>query len=79
MTRILVVDNFDSFVYTLAGYLSELGADVEILALDAGRHQPPVIGGKNATSRTPDRGAAKSAISWSTATRTARMSAKASA
>lgn len=28
--RILVVDNFDSFVYTLAGYLTELGADVSV-------------------------------------------------
>lgn len=28
--RVLVVDNFDSFVYTLAGYLSELGADVTV-------------------------------------------------
>ncbi|WP_072314725.1 anthranilate synthase component II [Agrococcus sp. Marseille-P2731] len=30
MTRILVVDNFDSFVYTLAGYLEELGAEVVV-------------------------------------------------
>ena len=28
--RVLVVDNFDSFVYTLAGYLAELGADVTV-------------------------------------------------
>lgn len=28
--RVLVVDNFDSFVYTLAGYLTELGADVTV-------------------------------------------------
>ncbi|HIY66325.1 MAG TPA: gamma-glutamyl-gamma-aminobutyrate hydrolase family protein [Candidatus Agrococcus pullicola] len=28
--RVLVVDNFDSFVFTLAGYLSELGADVTV-------------------------------------------------
>lgn len=34
MTRILVVDNFDSFVYTLAGYLSELGADVHVVRND---------------------------------------------
>lgn len=31
MTKVLVVDNFDSFVYTLAGYLVELGADVEVI------------------------------------------------
>jgi len=34
MTRILVVDNFDSFVYTLAGYLQELGAEVEVVRND---------------------------------------------
>ena len=34
MTRVLVVDNFDSFVYTLAGYLSELGADVHVVRND---------------------------------------------
>lgn len=28
--RVLVVDNFDSFVYTLAGYLTEIGADVTV-------------------------------------------------
>lgn len=28
--RVLVVDNFDSFVFTLAGYLTELGADVTV-------------------------------------------------
>ena len=26
MTRILVIDNYDSFVYTLNGYLLQLGA-----------------------------------------------------
>ena len=32
----------------------DLGADVEVLALDADGHaQPPVIGGKNAISRAP--------------------------
>ncbi|MGO1774662.1 MAG: anthranilate synthase component II [Agrococcus casei] len=30
MVRVLVVDNFDSFVYTLAGYLTELGADITV-------------------------------------------------
>ena len=32
--RVLVVDNFDSFVYTLAGYLTELGADVTVMRND---------------------------------------------
>ncbi|WP_022887548.1 anthranilate synthase component II [Glaciibacter superstes] len=35
MTRILVIDNYDSFVYTLNGYLQELGADTEVLRNDA--------------------------------------------
>lgn len=35
MTRILVVDNHDSFVYTLVGYLQQLGADVTLVEADA--------------------------------------------
>jgi len=35
MTRILVIDNYDSFVYTLNGYLMELGAETEVLRNDA--------------------------------------------
>ncbi|MDQ1295276.1 MAG: para-aminobenzoate synthetase component [Actinomycetota bacterium] len=34
-TRILVVDNYDSFVWTIAGYLCQLGADCEVLRNDA--------------------------------------------
>lgn len=34
MTKILVVDNHDSFVYTLVGYLRQLGADVTMLEAD---------------------------------------------
>jgi para-aminobenzoate synthetase component 2 len=30
MTRILVVDNYDSFVYNLVQYLAQLGAEVEV-------------------------------------------------
>ncbi|WP_065572004.1 anthranilate synthase component II [Microbacterium oleivorans] len=33
--RILVVDNHDSFVHTLIGYLVELGADVDVVEADA--------------------------------------------
>jgi para-aminobenzoate synthetase component II len=29
-TRILVVDNYDSFVYTIVGYLAQLGAECEV-------------------------------------------------
>lgn len=35
MTRILVVDNYDSFVYTLNGYLLELGAETDVVRNDA--------------------------------------------
>ncbi|MGJ8721016.1 MAG: anthranilate synthase component II [Salinibacterium amurskyense] len=35
MTRILVVDNYDSFVYTLNGYLLELGATTDVVRNDA--------------------------------------------
>ena len=35
MTRILVVDNYDSFVYNLVQYLSQLGADVVVHRNDA--------------------------------------------
>src|SRR5918911_3363987 len=34
-TRILVVDNYDSFVYTIAGYLAQLGADCDVRRNDA--------------------------------------------
>jgi len=30
MTRILLIDNYDSFVYNIAQYLGELGADVNV-------------------------------------------------
>ncbi len=35
MTRVLVVDNHDSFVHTLVGYLRELGADTSLVESDA--------------------------------------------
>jgi para-aminobenzoate synthetase component II len=35
MTRILVIDNYDSFVYTLNGYLLELGAETDVVRNDA--------------------------------------------
>ncbi len=34
MTRILVIDNYDSFVYTLNGYLQELGAETDVVRND---------------------------------------------
>ncbi|MFT4235771.1 MAG: gamma-glutamyl-gamma-aminobutyrate hydrolase family protein [Microbacterium sp.] len=35
MTRVLVIDNYDSFVYTLADYLEQLGAEVEVVRNDS--------------------------------------------
>ena len=35
MTRILVIDNYDSFVYTLDGYLHELGAETDVVRNDS--------------------------------------------
>jgi para-aminobenzoate synthetase component 2 len=34
MTRILVIDNYDSFVYTLNGYLQQLGAETDVVRND---------------------------------------------
>ncbi|SMQ75400.1 gamma-glutamyl-gamma-aminobutyrate hydrolase family protein [Agreia sp. VKM Ac-1783] len=34
MTRVLVIDNYDSFVYTLNGYLLQLGAETEVVRND---------------------------------------------
>ena len=35
MTRVLVVDNYDSFTYNLVQYLGELGADLDVVRNDA--------------------------------------------
>lgn len=35
MTRVLVIDNYDSFVYTLNGYLLQLGAETTVVRNDA--------------------------------------------
>ena len=34
MTRILVIDNYDSFVYTIVGYLRQLGAETVVVRND---------------------------------------------
>ena len=34
MTRVLVIDNYDSFVYTLNGYLQQLGAETKVIRND---------------------------------------------
>jgi len=35
VTRVLVVDNYDSFVFTIVGYLQQLGAECEVVRNDA--------------------------------------------
>ncbi|HET8599192.1 MAG TPA: aminodeoxychorismate/anthranilate synthase component II [Segeticoccus sp.] len=35
MTRVLVIDNYDSFVFTIVGYLQQLGAECEVVRNDA--------------------------------------------
>jgi para-aminobenzoate synthetase component 2 len=35
MTRVLVIDNYDSFVYTLNGYLLQLGAETTVMRNDS--------------------------------------------
>ncbi|MCS5735355.1 anthranilate synthase component II [Herbiconiux daphne] len=35
MTRVLVIDNYDSFVYTLNGYLQQLGAETTVVRNDS--------------------------------------------
>ena len=34
MTRVLVIDNYDSFTYNLVQYLGELGAELEVVRND---------------------------------------------
>lgn len=41
MARILVVDNYDSFVYNLVSYLAQIGADVEVWRNDDPRFGDP--------------------------------------
>jgi para-aminobenzoate synthetase component II len=44
VTKVLVVDNYDSFVFNLVHYLAQLGADVEVRRNDAVRVDDPVVG-----------------------------------
>ena len=44
MSRILVIDNYDSFVYTIVGYLQQLGAETVVLRNDdPALHAPDVL------------------------------------
>ena len=39
MTRILVIDNYDSFVYNIVSYLAQIGAEVEVWRNDDERFE----------------------------------------
>ena len=54
---ILVVDNHDSFVHTLIGYLSELGAETDLVEADAIDDARSVIAGRSAVLVSPGPGA----------------------
>ena len=41
MARILVIDNYDSFVYNIVSYLAQIGADVEVWRNDDPRFAEP--------------------------------------
>lgn len=56
--RILVIDNYDSFVYTIVGYLKTLGATVDVVRNDAiDPSDPTVIDGYDGVLISPGPGA----------------------
>jgi para-aminobenzoate synthetase component 2 len=58
MTKILVIDNYDSFVYTLVSYLRELGADVDVVRNDdiPAEAVPEKVGAYNGVLLSPGPG-----------------------
>ena len=54
--RILVVDNHDSFVHTLIGYLHELGAETEMVEADAIDDPAGAVAGRRAVLVSPGPG-----------------------
>ncbi len=58
MKKILVLDNYDSFVYTLNGYLQQLGAETEVLRNDvvSEAELPDLIGRFDAVLISPGPG-----------------------
>ena len=57
MTAVLVVDNHDSFVHTLVGYLHELGADTRLVEADAVGDADIAISGARGVLISPGPGA----------------------
>lgn len=58
MTKILVLDNYDSFVYTLNGYLQQLGASTEVQRNDVVSEDklPELLAGFDAVLLSPGPG-----------------------
>jgi para-aminobenzoate synthetase component II len=58
MTKVLVIDNYDSFVYTLNGYLLELGAETVVMRNDefADADAAAQLGGYDAVLLSPGPG-----------------------
>ncbi|KAA9089266.1 anthranilate synthase component II [Microbacterium radiodurans] len=56
MTAVLVVDNHDSFVHTLVGYLHELGADTRLVEADAVGDPVTAISGSRGVLISPGPG-----------------------
>lgn len=58
MTKILVLDNYDSFVYTLNGYLQQLGATTEVVRNDVVSEEelPKLLAGFDAVLLSPGPG-----------------------
>jgi para-aminobenzoate synthetase component 2 len=63
MTKILVLDNYDSFVYTLSGYLQQLGATTDVIRNDAVTEQelPALMAKYDGVLISPGPGAPKDA------------------
>ncbi|RPF26788.1 aminodeoxychorismate/anthranilate synthase component II [Georgenia muralis] len=57
MSRILVIDNYDSFVYTIVGYLQQLGARTTVVRND----EVPALDGFDGVLVSPGPGAPKEA------------------
>jgi para-aminobenzoate synthetase component II len=56
VTDILVVDNYDSFVFNLVQYLAQLGADVEVRRNDAIGVDDPILGDVDGVLLSPGPG-----------------------
>ncbi len=61
MSHILVVDNYDSFVYTIVGYLQQLGAETTVVRNDAVEDVPGTVRRYDGVLVSPGPGAPKEA------------------